>query len=99
MKLALFKDVKYDWSTPTVWEADDEHGVMEGYSRVSEIVEVEFSPLPKEDVVQQSLNALNVQEQKLREEFQKHLNGIQNRRAELQSLTYVPAAESQDIPF
>lgn len=92
MKIALFKDARYDWSSPTVWTAEEDKIPLEGYTRCSEIVDVEFPPLSNEEVVRQSLDALDEQERKLRNEFQKQLDGIKNRRAELQALTYIPAA-------
>lgn len=89
MKLALFKNTTYSSSTP---QACGEW--MEGqrdYARVSEYVDVEFPPLADEAVIKQQLDALDRTEQELREQFQRHLDGIKNRRAELQALMYVPA--------
>jgi hypothetical protein len=92
MKIALFKDVKYDWSTPVAWSVEDGSASLTGYTRVSETVEVDFPPLPKEEVARQSLDLLDAEELTLRSGFQQQLDSIKNRRAEIQSLTYTPAA-------
>lgn len=103
MKIALFKDVKYDWTTATPWTAEDDESPLSGYTRVSEIVDVEFPPLSKDEVVRQSLDCLDEQEKTIRNDFQKALDGLNNRRAELQSLTFVPAARAsvidEDVPY
>lgn len=103
MKIALFKDVKYDWTSPTPWPAEDDNAPLEGYTRVSEIVDVEFPPLSKDEVVQQALDCLDEQEKKLRNDFQKALDGLNTRRAELQQLPFIPASRSssvdEDVPY
>lgn len=97
MKIALFKDVKYDWTSSTPWQADEDDCALPGYTRVSEIVDVEFPPLSKDEVVRQSLDVLDEQEKKIRNEFQKALDGLNDRRAQLQSLTFVPADRPSSI--
>jgi hypothetical protein len=90
MKLALFKSTEYSTSIPQ--PCGEWMEVSKGYARVSEYVDVEFPPLADEAVIKQQLDALDRTEQELREQFQRHLNGINDRRAELQALTFVPAS-------
>lgn len=91
MKVALFKDITWAHSTPTTGGPFMES--MKEYARVSEYVEVEFPPLAAEAVVKSQLDGLDRAEQELRNQFQQKLDAINNRRAELQALTFVPAGE------
>lgn len=90
MKVALFKSTEYSWATPIPSEETLEN--CETYVRVSEYAEVDFPPLSNDIVIQQQLDALDRTEQQLRLKFQERLDTINNQRAELQSLTYIPAA-------
>ena len=91
MKLALFKN--------TTWSSSDAHPCGEhmensnDWARVSEYVDIEFPSLSDEAAIKQQLDALDRTEQELRAKFQQHLEGIKNRRAELQALTFTPAAK------
>lgn len=89
MKVALFKDITWQHSTPTPCSESME--TLDMYARVSEYVEVDFPPLSTDAAVKQQLDALDRTEKELRNQFQQKLGGIENRRAELQALTYVPA--------
>lgn len=94
MKLALYRNTTYrhSGSFPSMFcDEDDDNSHGSEYARVSEPVEVEFPPLSTEAVIKQQIDALDRTEQQIREDFQQKLDAIQNRRAELQALTYVPA--------
>lgn len=88
MRIALFKNATFEWAEPHPWK---EGSSLEGYVQISEVVDIDFPPLSAETIVRGQLDALDVKEQELRNAFQKTLDAITNRRAELQSLTYVPA--------
>lgn len=90
MKIALFKDPKYEWSEPVPWLAD--RGLSD-YAMISEVIDVEFPPLSRDAIVRQQLDALDKKEAEVRAEFQRQLDAFKGRRAELQALTYVPAAD------
>jgi hypothetical protein len=92
MKVALFKDSTYEWAVPLVWSAEEDAcSLSGGYVRISEIVDVEFPPLSTDAVVEQQLSELDRREREARELFHDQLERIKSRRAELQSLTYIPA--------
>lgn len=92
MKIALYKNTTYSYSQPFVGEfRDDESRRQSEYARCSGIVEVEFPPLTEQAEVELQLQALEGTEQQVRNEFQKKLDAIKSRRAELQALTFVPA--------
>jgi len=85
-KIALFKDMSYSFSSEHVAEE-----TMEGYEkyvRVSEYVEVEFTLLPEQTVVENQLATLDSVEADLREKFREQLGNIEARRQNLRALTY-----------
>ncbi len=85
-KIALFKDMSYSFSSEYVCEE-----TMEGYEkyvRVSEYVEVEFTLLPEQTVVENELATLDSVEADLREKFREQLGNIESRRQNLRALTY-----------
>lgn len=56
--------------------------------RMSEYVEVVFTPLPPEAIVEGQLKQLDAAEQELRNRFQEKLNELADARAKLLSLTH-----------
>jgi hypothetical protein len=89
MKVALFKDITLNGATP--FPAGEHFEGLREYARVSEYTEVEFRALSTETVVKCQLDALDRTEAEIRQQFQTRLDAINNRRAELQALTFVPA--------
>lgn len=78
MKIALYKNVKHDYETV---HGDGLEGCVD-YVRLSEWVEVEFPRLRADETV---LEALDKNEQELREQFQRSLERINRQRQDLQS--------------
>lgn len=92
MKLALFQSA---------------HGLISGYepafgqvmvdsqsyTRISEVMEVDFPMLAAQVVVEGQLKQLDAAEQELRNQFQRKLNEIAEARAKLLSLSHQP-----DVP-
>lgn len=91
MKVALYKDITYKHAV--AFPSGESFESMEGYARVSEFVDIEFPALTTDAVVKQQLDALDRAEGELRRQFQMKLDGIENRRAELKAITFVPADE------
>jgi len=82
MKIALFKDQYGTRPLEEIFESYD------GYSRVSEYVDIEFRILPPEVTVAAELKRLDKAEVKLREAFQEKLDEIETSRANLRALTH-----------
>jgi hypothetical protein len=61
------------------------------YVRVSEYVDVDFPPLPKDEVVGKILTSLDKEATDVRAECERKLKTIQQRRAELLQLPFIPA--------
>ena len=83
MKIALYKSTAYGWET--AFEVGDDK--FDHYVRISEIFDIEFVPLPENEVIEAQLSAFDKQEQKAREEFQKALDSINDNRGKLRALT------------
>jgi hypothetical protein len=91
MKIALYKNTTYAYSCAFVNEVSDgENERPSEYARCSGVVDVEFPPLTEQAEVELQLASLEHSEQLVRTEFQKKLDTIKQRRAELQALTFVP---------
>lgn len=58
------------------------------YTRVSEIIEVEFTPLTPEVIVPAQLKVLDAAEAELRNKFNEKLSELNTRRANLLALTH-----------
>lgn len=82
-----------------------EYMEMGGYVRMTEYVEVTFPALQDEAIATKMLTALELQESKIRNEFQQKLDGIAELRRNLLALTckpaevVVPESEEDSIPF
>lgn len=59
-----------------------------GYVAVSLPVDIEFTPLPAQEVVSGQLAVLDAKEAKLRDALADEIAKLDNRRAELRALTY-----------
>lgn len=91
MKIVLLKEIEYGWThIQIVSENLPDDYAPSGYCRISEVVDIEFPLLPHKDVVGIQLAALDKAESELRAKLQDGLNGINQRRRELQALTHEP---------
>lgn len=87
MKYAQFKDPKFGYITIVAREDNDLDRPFLSDVRVSEWVDVNFPPLPQEDVVRGHLDALDAEQRKLVAEHLAALQKIAEARAKLLSLT------------
>lgn len=69
----------------------DENTEKAGYVRLSEYVEVTFPALKQEEIAGKLLGALDIKEQKIRENFQKELDALNETRQNLLALTLKPS--------
>jgi hypothetical protein len=56
------------------------------WTRLTELLDVELTALPKSDVVEKQLAQIDIAEQKVRAEFQGKLNQLSDARARIQAL-------------
>jgi molybdate-binding protein len=84
VKLARFTSVGYD----TVCYFTFDPG--QGYTQNSEWVEVNFPPVRSDEVVQKQLAALELLRADVTRKFSEALKSIDDRKAELQAITYQP---------
>jgi len=91
VKVAVFKDIDPN-SVISGYESifSEEHEKYTTDVRISEYIEVEFSPLKDEIVVDKYIDALDRSERKLRLDFQKKLDEIATQRSNLLALTHKP---------
>lgn len=82
MKIATFKNLESDFDTigEEVFES------INGYVRTSEYVDVEFPPLPHEDVVTKQVNALEEAKKNIQAKAELQLTEIDRRIGELLAL-------------
>lgn len=92
VKYAQFKDTKLG-TVMVVGRADDdlERPFLEDV-RISEWVEIDFPPLPLEDIVAAQLAALDAEQRTLVAQHLRDLEKIANARAKLLALTHESAA-------
>jgi hypothetical protein len=60
----------------------------DGFTRVSDIIDVTFTPLNSEDVIQQAVASLDEEERKTMAELNQKLAEIRGRKAQLLALTH-----------
>ena len=84
MKIAKFKSTKFGF------EAVSEEGLdgNEEYVRVSEYIDVEFPPRQQAEVVAEQVAAIDIETEKLKDEFSARLNALGARKQELLALTH-----------
>jgi hypothetical protein len=87
MKIALYKASTV---TDLIFQESEYVEKSTDYIRTSEFVEVNFIPLPPEETTAKELAALDSLEQFSREQLQKQLDYIEQRRGELRALTHTP---------
>jgi hypothetical protein len=90
-RVALWMDTKFPNMAPMIFTCDM---TSIGYIRLSEFVEVQFARRVGEDVIAEQLASLDRAEQQVRERFQEALNEINARRADIQQLPFIPAANA-----
>jgi hypothetical protein len=92
VKIAVFKDIDPS-SLICGYESiyTEEHEKVTSDVRISEYVEVEFSKLQDEIVIDRYIDALDRSERKVRLEFQRKLDEIATQRSNLMALAYFPA--------
>lgn len=89
MKLAQYKS---ESGYIHFFEADEFMSESTSYTRMSEIVEVEFKPLPPEVTVPAELARIDAAEAELRNKFNEKLSELNTRRANLQAITHQVSA-------
>jgi hypothetical protein len=67
--------------------ADDDRP-LNGYTRVSEFIEIDFPPLPAAEVVSAEIRSLDEARAKIVETFTAQLAAIDGRKAELMAVTH-----------
>ena len=85
MKLALYKGMHT--TLPLQFHQFREDDSTSEFVRITEVVEVDFPPLPPEVTVPAELAKIDAAEAELREKFQRALDGLTTRRANLRALT------------
>lgn len=88
MKIALYK---ITGSGDSLFVREVDIGTAMAYVRVSEIVDVEFPPLPPEVIIPAELAALDAKEAHLREAFNVRLADLNVERANLRALIHESA--------
>lgn len=92
MKIAQFKNSQFEWTS--YYEHDEfenSAAFQRDYVRVSDYVEVDFVPLPRDQQVQARLRALDAQEVEVRANAAQKLKDLADARAKLLSLTHETA--------
>jgi hypothetical protein len=87
VKIAQFKTGGHDFTMIST-DAAEVSVKYSGWVRLTEYIEVEFTPLPPVVVVEGQLKQLDAAEAELRTKFQEKLNELDNERAKLLSLTH-----------
>jgi hypothetical protein len=84
MKIAKFKRVKYGYEHI----ADDGFDDCDGYIRVTEFVDVEFTDLPAEEVVPKQIHAIRLQMRAAQEEHAVKMAAFDEQIGKLSAITY-----------
>jgi hypothetical protein len=84
VKLAQFKKVGSDFVCYFTFEPGA------GYVQVSEWTEVEFKPIHSAELIQKQLGSLDLARAEVTRKFAEALKSIDDRKAELQAITYQP---------
>lgn len=89
MKIALFKDLRFDHESPS------SEGLERSteYVRVSEYADIQFVRLAPEQVVGKQLEAIDAAEAELNSKYVEKLSELNQKRQELRALTF----QAQDI--
>jgi hypothetical protein len=90
-QIALYRHMEYDFEQ--IKEVDESVERSVEWARMSVIMTVSFSKYSEEEMVAEQLAALNRKEQVARNTLQRSLISIAKKRAELQRLPFIPAAE------
>lgn len=100
MKIALYKDLRFDFISVTqqpdfLPEGESEMYERPGYARISEWIDVEFPTLTNDEVIQSALRSIDASEQEAREKFHAELRKFHDMRSNLLALT-APVAEGTE---
>lgn len=101
--VALFKNT-HGWDTVLHTEVGNTDYTLSGYCRLSEWVEIEWIPLPFEEVRNGQINALEQEKEEIVNEYGRKLANIEERLSKLKALTGPgdippPSVFDDDIPF
>lgn len=89
MKIARFQRIGHaDWFGVLEQRSDGSDPLPESYVRVSEYLDIDFPPLPPEQIVPAQIAALDNAEAELRRQFEIKLHEIAEQRAKLRALTH-----------
>jgi hypothetical protein len=81
IEIALFEA---DYGSLIVWKNEN---IPDGWTRVSELLTVEFEPLSRDEITRGKLACLKVKENALRDTFARDLRRIETKRQNLLALT------------
>lgn len=87
MKIAKFKSLDCGYETVHTNGLDG----SDSYVRISEYVDVEFPPLPNDELIQGAVVALDRKREQVSEEFTRKLADIDRQKSELLAITHQPA--------
>lgn len=65
-------------------------GLHDGFCRVSDPLEIHFSPLTGEDVIREAVLSLDAQEARVRDECNQKVAAIREQKSQLLALTHQP---------
>jgi hypothetical protein len=82
-RLALFKNVEYGW----VFASEESRNEADDYIRITEYVEVDFTELPLNDVINSQIESLDKAAEEMGKKYMEGLESIKRKKAELLSLT------------
>lgn len=81
---------QYDEHYQRLPDGQEREEPRDGFTRVSDIIEMAFTPLSSEDVIQQAVASLDEEERKTMAELNQKLAEIRGRKSQLLALTYNP---------
>ena len=87
-RLALCQEIKHGWFT--VWPLNADGNVPREYVRISEPVDIVFRKVNSTEGVQEALKAIDTMEREARNELNRKLSDLADRRASLLALTHQP---------
>lgn len=92
MKIALYKVILSEsCSYESIYDEMHAKFAINGATRISEWIDVEFPPRKPEEFIPEQIAVLDKAEQELRAKFQQKLMEIAEQRGKLLALTYQPA--------
>lgn len=80
--------VSYDEHYASLPEGQEREKSYDKFVRISEIVELRFSPLTDEGIIQKAIESIDETERRLREELNKKIAELRQQKAQLLALTH-----------